>query len=221
MSEMQQLTAMGRGIESSSFTIIDQEVGPHPYSDEQWPIVRRAIHTSGDFEFAQLFRFSDQAVQQGISALKRGAPIICDVSMIPAGLNGKRLERHQNRCHCLISAPQVMAKAKESGCTRAIMAMRTACERHLLDGAIVAIGNAPTALLELLQLIESGQAKPALVIGIPVGFVKADESKALLAAQQQTPFITSLGRKGGSPLVVSTLHALLALSDQPSSSEGR
>lgn len=215
MSEMEQLTQMGRGIETGSFAIIDQEVGPHSHTAEQWPIVRRAIHTTGDFEFSELFRFSPDAVTAGIEALKRGAPIMSDVTMIQAGLNAQRLAVYHNPCHCLIRDPEVIRDALASGSTRAIMAMRTARDRGLLDGAIIAIGNAPTALLELLRQIEAGEAAPALVIAIPVGFVKADESKALLAAQTRVPYITSLGRKGGSPLVVSSIHALLALS-QPS-----
>ncbi len=211
MSEMQQITAMGRSIEHESFALIDHEVGPHSFDAQQWPIVRRAIHTSGDFDFARLFRFSPDAVRAGISALKKGAPIIADVSMIGAGLNASRLAHYNNHCHCLISEPEVIARAKANGTTRAVTAMQSAHARGLIDGGIIAIGNAPTALLELLRLVREAQARPALVIGIPVGFVRADESKEALAAQQQVPFITSLGRKGGSPLVVSSIHALLAL----------
>ncbi len=211
MSDMQQNTAMGRSIEHDSFAIIDREVGPHSYHKQQWPLVRRAIHTSGDFEFARLFRFSAEAVSAGIKALKCGASIIADVNMISAGLNTSRLAHYNNRCHCLINDADVIARAKQNGTTRAVTAMQSAHTQGLIDGGIIAIGNAPTALLELLRLVRDEQARPALVIGIPVGFVKAAESKDALAKQTQAPFITSLGRKGGSPLVVSSIHALLAL----------
>jgi precorrin-8X/cobalt-precorrin-8 methylmutase len=217
MSEMQQMTRDGQKIENDSFAIIDQEMtdihGGHKFEESQWQVVRRAIHTSGDFEFADLFRFSPKAVEQGIKALRSGCPIITDVSMIISGLNAKRLGVYGNSTHCFISDPEVIEQAKESGQTRAIWGMRKARDQGLIDGSIVAIGNAPTALIELLRMVEAGEAEPALIVGIPVGFVKADTSKDSLAAQTQVPFITSLGRKGGSPIVVSTIHALLYLTE--------
>ncbi|TCS39041.1 precorrin-8X methylmutase [Reinekea marinisedimentorum] len=213
MSDMQQMTRDGQKIENGSFAIIDQEMaerhGGHDFPDAQWQVVRRAIHTTGDFEFADLFRFSAQAVERGIEALKNGCPIVSDVTMITSGLSAQRLSVHGNSTHCFISDADVMNTAKANGETRAIWAMRKARDEGLLNGAIVGIGNAPTALLELLRMVEAGEANPALVIGIPVGFVKADTSKDALAQQNKVPFITSLGRKGGSPLVVSSIHALL------------
>lgn len=216
MEKMRQMTQQGRQIESDSFTIIDDEIerfhGGHCFTAEQWNIVRRAIHTTGDFEYADLFKFSDDAVASGIAALQSGAPIITDVSMIVTGLNKPRLKHFGNEASCFISHPDVIRDAKATGQTRAIHSMQYARDNGLLDGAIVGVGNAPTALLELLRMIEVGEVKPALVIGIPVGFVKADESKQALFEQNKVPFIASLGRKGGSPLVVSTIHALLAQS---------
>lgn len=213
MNDMQQLTRQGRQIEEGSFAIIDREIsevyGGHHYSAAQWNVVRRAIHTTGDFEFAKLFHFSSSAMADGIAALKAGAAIISDVTMISSGLSAPRLSVHGNSCHCFISDPQVIAVAKKCGQTRAIWAMRHARDQGLLDGAIVAIGNAPTALYEILRMIAADEARPALIIGIPVGFVKAQESKQALYEQHKVPYITSLGRKGGSPLVVSTIHALL------------
>lgn len=213
MDKMQQMTRDGQAIENGSFAIIDNEIATlhdgHSFDAQQWPVVRRAIHTTGDFEFAQLFRFSDDAVKRGTEALSQGCPIISDVTMITSGISAQRLSVHGNQTHCFISDPDVIEQAKASGETRAIGAMRKARDRGLLDGAIVGIGNAPTALYELLRMIDAGEARPALVIGIPVGFVKAQESKQALIEQDKIPYIASCGRKGGSPIVVSTIHALL------------
>ncbi|MGF1760360.1 precorrin-8X methylmutase [Photobacterium sagamiensis] len=213
MKEMQQMTQQGRQIEEGSFDIIDREIeqihGGHSLTPAQWAVVRRAIHTTGDFEFAELFRFSDDATTAGIEALKAGAPIITDVTMITSGLSQQRLSVYGNRAHCFISDPEVIEIAKREGETRAIWAMRHARDQGLLDGAIVGVGNAPTALYEVLRMVAENEAKPALIVGIPVGFVKAEESKQDLTEQNTIPYIASLGRKGGSPLVVSTIHALL------------
>lgn len=171
--------------------------------------MRRAIHTTGDFEFARLFHFSDGAVQAGIHALQAGAPIISDVTMIISGLSAQRLAVNHNPAYCFIGDDDVIAATKASGETRAVRAMQKARDLDLLDGAIVAIGNAPTALYEVLRMVEAGEIKPALIIGIPVGFVKAESSKQALLEQHNVPYIVSTGRKGGSPIVVSTIHALL------------
>lgn len=213
MDKMKQMTRDGQAIENGSFTIIDHEIetlhGGHNFDAQQWPVVRRAIHTTGDFEFAKLFRFSQGAVEKGIQALKQGCPIISDVTMIKSGLSAQRLSVHNNQAHCFISDEDVIATAKQTGETRAIWAMRKARDLGLLDGAIIGVGNAPTALYELLRMVEAKEANPALVVGIPVGFVKADESKQALIEQTQVPYIASVGRKGGSPIVVSSIHALL------------
>lgn len=211
---MKQMTRQGQAIERDSFSIIDQEIhefhGGHDFDEIQWPVVRRAIHTTGDFEFSKLFQFSDGAVEAGLEALRQGCPIVSDVTMITSGLSAQRLSVHNNKTYCFISDEDVIATAKEKGDTRAIWSMRKARDLGLLDGAIVGVGNAPTALYEILRMVEAGEAKPALVIGIPVGFVKADESKQALTEQSKVPYIASIGRKGGSPIVVSTIHALLA-----------
>ncbi|WP_375749669.1 cobalt-precorrin-5B (C(1))-methyltransferase [Vibrio sp. HN007] len=213
MDSMQQMTRQGRVIENGSFAIIDDEIqkfhGGHSYDEQQWQVVRRAIHTTGDFEFAKLFRFSPGAVEAGISALKAGSPIISDVTMITSGISAQRLAVNNNQTYCFISDKGVIATAKEKGETRAIWAMRKARDLGLLDGAIIGIGNAPTALYEILRMVEADEIKPALIVGIPVGFVKADESKQALLEQKKVPYILSEGRKGGSPIVVSTIHALL------------
>lgn len=212
MDTMQQITRQGRDIEATSFAIIDTEIAKlhgRKYSDQQWSVVRRAIHTTGDFEFAQLFKFSDNAMKSGVYAIQHHCPIITDVTMITSGLSARRLAQHGNKAYCFISDETVIANAIKSGGTRAVEAMRRARDLGLLDGAIVAIGNAPTALFEIVKMVQAGEAKPALIVGIPVGFVQAIESKQALIEQQDVPYIASLGRKGGSPLVVSTLHALM------------
>ncbi|AZG73309.1 precorrin-8X methylmutase [Shewanella livingstonensis] len=213
MTAMSQMTTQGRQIENDSFSIIDHEIqtfhGGHHFSDGEWNVVRRAIHTSGDFEFATLYQFSDKAVETGVNALKNGCNIISDVTMITAGLSAQRKAVFGNQAYCFISNETVIERAKASGSTRAIESMRYARDQGLLDGAIIGVGNAPTALLEVLTMIQAGEIKPALIIGIPVGFVKAVESKQLLVDQNQVDYIASLGRKGGSPLVVSSIHALL------------
>ncbi|WED24653.1 precorrin-8X methylmutase [Vibrio sp. JC009] len=213
MEKMKQMTRQGQVIENDSFSIIDQEIhqfhGGHNFDEKQWPVVRRAIHTTGDFEFAKLFHFSEGAVEAGIEAIKSGCPIVSDVTMITSGLSAQRLAVNNNSVHCFISDEEVIAIAKEKGETRAIWAMRKARDSGLLDGAIIGVGNAPTALYEVLRMVEAGEIKPALIVGIPVGFVKAEESKDELMQQSKVPYIASAGRKGGSPIVVSTIHALM------------
>ena len=213
MSDMRQMTAMGRNIEDGSFAIIDREAGPHDFSPDQWQIVRRVIHATADFEFKDLMRFHPEAVRAGVAALLGGAPIVVDVKMITAGLNTDRLNVYGCSTHCFISDEDVIAAAKAVNSTRAIEAMRKAHRRGLLDGAIVAIGNAPTALLETVRLVEEEAARPALVIGVPVGFVSAAESKEA-ALRLASPYIVARGRKGGSAIAVAIIHALLLLSTE-------
>jgi len=208
MNDMRQMTAMGRTIEDGSFAIIDREAGSHPFSPAEWQIARRVIHATADFEFKELMRFHPDAVRAGVDALRRGCPIVVDVKMIIAGLNEDRLKAFGCATHCFISDDDVIAAAKAANTTRAIEAMRLAYRRDLLDGAIVAVGNAPTALLEIVRLIEETCARPALVIGVPVGFVSAAESKEA-ALRLTTPYIVARGRKGGSTSAVAIIHALV------------
>jgi len=209
----EQLTARGRAIEHDSFAIIDGEVESHGYSDEQWPIVRRLIHSTGDFEFNGLVDFHPRAVQAGIEAVLRGSGIVTDVEMIGVGLSKKRLAHFGMQTNHFIGDDDVIEAAKAEGTTRAVQAMRKAANLGLLQGAVVGVGNAPTALLEILRMTWEAEACPALVIGMPVGFVSATESKELLAKESEVPWIITRGRKGGSTLVVAALHALLALAE--------
>ncbi|CUB06258.1 MAG: precorrin-8X methylmutase [Tepidiphilus sp.] len=211
----EQLTALGRAIEHDSFALIDAEVGDaHSYSASQWPVVRRMIHASADFEFNGLTFFHPGAIEAGIAAIRRGAPVVADVEMICVGLSRPRLAHFGMKAHQFISDEDVIAAAKANGGTRAIEAMRKAHRLGLLEGSIVAVGNAPTALIEVVRLIEEEGVRPALVLGMPVGFVSAAESKERLMAQQEVPWIAIRGRKGGSTLAVAALHALLALAEE-------
>ncbi|MCU1282905.1 MAG: cbiC [bacterium] len=214
--DMRQMTALGRSIEDGSFAIIDAEAGAHQLDAQQWQVVRRVIHATADFEFTSLMRLSPAAVDAGIAALRAGCPVVCDVKMIIAGLNEERLGAYGCKTHCFISDGDVIATARAHNSTRAIEAMRKAHRLGLLDGAIVAVGNAPTALIELARLCRDEGARPALVVGVPVGFVSAAESKEL-AMSAPAPYIVARGRKGGSTIAVAIIHALLLLStEQPS-----
>ncbi len=211
MNDMRQMTALGRSIEDGSFAIIDQEAGPHDFRPTEWEVVRRVIHATADFEFKTLMRFHADAIRAGVAALQGGCPLLVDVKMIVAGLNEERLSAYGCRVHSFISDEDVIATAKANNSTRAIEAMRKAHRLNLLNGAVVAIGNAPTALLEVARLIREEAAQPALIIGVPVGFVSAAESKDV-TLELPTPFIVARGRKGGSPIAVAIIHALLLLS---------
>tara|TARA_B100000029_G_scaffold264575_1_gene260760 strand:- start:147 stop:812 length:666 start_codon:yes stop_codon:yes gene_type:complete len=217
MNDMRQMTGLGRQIENSSFDVINNEVGPHDFTDEQWEVVRRVIHATADFEYKHLTHVSDDAIVEGITALKKGAPIVTDVQMIIAGLNKARLEAYGSECHCFISDEDVIKTAKENNSTRAIESFKKAHSKGLLNGAVVAIGNAPTALIELCRLIKEEGAKPALIVGVPVGFISAVESKEevlkmVRVEKVHAPYIITRGRKGGSTIAVSIIHALLLLS---------
>jgi len=210
----EQLTAAGRAIEHDSFAVIDREAGPHNYSAEQWPVVRRMIHANADFDFNGLTEFHPQAVNAGLAAiLSRGARVVADVEMICVGLSAPRLAHFGISTHQFISDADVIELAQAQGTTRAVQAMRKAHRLGLLDGAIIGIGNAPTALIEVVRLIREEGARPALVVGMPVGFVSAAESKDLMALQSDVPWVVIRGRKGGSTLVVAAIHALLGVAE--------
>lgn len=194
-------------IEAESFRIIEVELGPHGFSPEEFTIVQRVIHATADFEFAHTIRFHSKAIQSGIEAIRSGRKVVADVQMVQAGVNKVGLKKFGGDVLCFMGDEDVATKAKTEGVTRAIVSMRKATE--IAPGAIYAIGNAPTALFELIRLAEL--AKPALVIGVPVGFVSAAESKDELA-RTDFPHITALGRKGGTPVAVSIVNALIRLS---------
>ncbi len=210
----EQLTAAGRAIEHDSFSIIDAEAGPHDYTAEQWPLVRRMIHANADFDFNGLTAFHPDAMRAGLAAvLKLDTPVVADVEMICVGLSAPRLAHFGMTTHHYISDPDVIELAHDLGTTRAVQSMRKAHRLGRLDGAIIGIGNAPTALLEVIRLIREEGVKPALIVGMPVGFVSAAESKDLLMTVDNVPWITIKGRKGGSTLVVAAIHALLGVAE--------
>lgn len=210
----EQLTAAGRAIEHDSFAVIDREVASHAYTPAQWPIVRRMIHANADFDFNGLTDFHPRAVEAGVAAvLSRRARVVADVEMICVGLSAPRLGHFGIATHQFISDADVIEAAKSEGTTRAVQAMRKAHRLGLINGAIVGIGNAPTALIELVRLIHEEGARPALVVGMPVGFVSAAESKDLMALEAAVPWVVIRGRKGGSTLVVAAIHALLGLAE--------
>jgi precorrin-8X/cobalt-precorrin-8 methylmutase len=205
-----QLTQTGRRIEADSFAIVDAEAGDHGWPPDAWQVVRRVVHATADFDFVRLMAMSDGAVAAGVAAVRRGAPIVADVGMIAAGVSAPRLAHFGCTVHSHIADPDVIARAQAENTTRAVMAMRKAKDR--MQGGIVAIGNAPTALLEVARMVREEGLLPALVIGVPVGFVSAAESKDA-AARLPVPTIVCKGRKGGSPVAVAVLHALLALAE--------
>jgi precorrin-8X/cobalt-precorrin-8 methylmutase len=201
-------------IERESFRRIEAQTGGHGLPPREWAVVRRMIHTSGDFDYKENVRLHPRAIDAALEALRRGRPVVADTRMLQAGISTGRLDRLGVEVICLMDDQEVAHEAARRGVTRAEVAMELALPR--VAGGIVAIGNAPTALLSLLDLLAAGAPPPALVVGVPVGFVNAAESKEALA-RQDCPFITSLGPKGGSAVAASIINALaiMALTEKP------
>lgn len=210
-TDFKPLTVEPDKIYDYSFSIIAEEMGNHDFSEDEWKIVRRVIHASADFELGRSVIIHPNAIQAGVEAIRKGRHVIADVQMIESGTGKKRFQKHGGDVHCYISDPDVMVEAKRLNTTRAIISMQKAVKEN--EGGIYAIGNAPTALLELIRLIKEGIAKPDLIIGMPVGFVSAAESKEELAKITEVPFITNIGRKGGSTVTVAALNAISLLAD--------
>lgn len=193
-------------IEARSMEIIGQELGDRVFPADQLPVIKRAIHTSADFDYADNLVFSDGAVEKGIAAIKGGCTIVTDTQMAFSGVNKKVLEKFGGKAVCFMSDPDVAAEAKARGETRATVSMERAAA---LEGPVIlAVGNAPTALVRACELIEEGKWAPALIIGVPVGFVNVVESKELLLTMD-TPHIVARGRKGGSNIAAAICNALL------------
>jgi len=193
-------------IEALSFKIIDEETGPHDFPDDRWQIVRRMIHTSADFDYLQTTRFHPRAVAAGIRAIQNGRAVFTDTHMALAGIRKQSIEKFGGTARCLINDPAVIDAARQAGTTRAKAAAQAAAA-EMQDGIYV-VGNAPTALLEVIHLISEKEAAPALVVGLPVGFVNAAESKQALM-DLDIPYISNVGRKGGSNLAASVINALI------------
>ncbi|MBF0423497.1 MAG: precorrin-8X methylmutase [Magnetococcales bacterium] len=204
------IVAAGESIERASFIHIDAHAGPRlGYSDTEWPLVRRLIHTSGDFAFNGLTKIHPRAMAAGREALARACTLVVDVNMIRAGLTSRRLHPLGVKVYQFNDDAEVIRRAIEEQTTRTVQAIRLAWQRGLLEGGVVAIGNAPTALMETIRLVQEHGARPALVIGVPVGFIAAEESKNMLMTLETPPWITIQGTKGGSTLAVATLHTLM------------
>lgn len=195
-------------IEVSSFRIIEKEAGTHGFAPRQWQVVRRMIHTSADFDYLKTVRFHQAAIDVGLEAIKQGKTIYTDTNMARIGIRKNDLAAYGCEVRCLMADPDVARMASKSGATRAKVAVDHAARNW--DGGIYVVGNAPTALLRLIELIDQGRAAPALVIGLPVGFVNAAESKAALL-ETEIPYITNTGRKGGSNLAASVVNALIIM----------
>ena len=193
-------------IETESMRLIRAGL-TRPWLEDEFPVVQRLIHTSGDPSLEQAIAIHPRAIACGLKALKEGANVITDVEMVRAGISKAKLKSLGGTVQSFLNAPGVAEQAKEWGITRSMTAIRMHPES--LRGSIVAIGNAPTALLEVLRLAENPETCPALIIGIPVGFVGAKESKDLLWARQTIPSITILGTRGGSPLAATVVNALI------------
>jgi precorrin-8X/cobalt-precorrin-8 methylmutase len=197
-------------IEKKSFDIIDAEIERHNYNESEWIIVRRIIHATADFDFARKNRiiFHRDAIESAFNAIKNKCNIVTDVDMVVSAINKKSITNLGLKTLCYISDKALVNESQRFNRTRSEMAMRKAANE--MNGGVVAVGNSPTALYETINIIREGVAKPALVIGIPVGFVFAAESKDELT-KTDIPFITNKGRKGGSPAASSIVNAILLL----------
>lgn len=195
-----------RQIESESMRIIRDGL-TRPWLQADYPIVERIIHTTGDPSLESSIAIHPKAIACGLEALKEGATVITDVEMVRAGIAKEKLKSLGGSVECFLNSPEVPEQAKAWGITRSMTAFRMNAER--LRGSIVAIGNAPTALVEVLRLAKNPETRPALIIGIPVGFIGAKESKDLLWERQEFPSITVLGTRGGSPVAATVVNALI------------
>ena len=193
-------------IEKRSFEIITELLGERKLDPENELVIKRVVHTTADFDYADNLVFSEHAVTKGIEALRGGCDIVTDTQMARSGINKTVLEKLGGQVRCYMSEPEVAAEARARGITRAVVSMEHAVKSD--KPLIFAIGNAPTALIRLRELVEEGKVKPALVIGVPVGFVNVVESKEQIIASG-VPHIVARGRKGGSNVAAAIVNALL------------
>lgn len=193
-------------IEKRSFELITELLGDTKLDPKQEPIIKRVIHTTADFSYVENLTFSPDAVDKALEALRGGCDIVTDTQMAKAGINKTILGKLGGTVHCFMSDPEVAAEAKQRGITRAIVSMERAAQ--LEKPCIFAIGNAPTALISLHEQMAAGALHPALIIGVPVGFVNVVESKELILTDP-SPYIVARGRKGGSNVAAAICNALL------------
>ena len=193
-------------IEKRSMEIITKELGGRTWPEPEFSVIKRCIHTSADFDYADNLVFSPDAVEKAKAALMQGATVVTDTNMALSGVSKSVLAKLGGRAVCFMAEEEVAREAKARGVTRAVVSMEHAAK---LEGPVIfAIGNAPTALIRLHEMIEAGEIQPALVIGVPVGFVNVVESKELFLGGQ-TPYIIARGRKGGSNVAAAIVNALL------------
>lgn len=195
-------------IEDESMRIIQSKLNGIKRSKEELAVIKRAIHTTGDFDYALNLRFHPYAAKKGIKALGSGCDIITDVKMVQAGI----IKSLGNAVICNVDDEDVLRESVRKKETRSSLGVASLKEK--LNGSVIAIGNAPTALLKVIELVEKNKIRPALIIGVPVGFVGAAESKLKLMEQKKVPYITSLGRKGGSTVAVAVVNALIKLAKE-------
>ena len=203
-------TRKGQSIEDASMQVIEREIGSHSYNKKEWSIVRRVIHSTADFDFARenAIVFHKDAIESGLNALKAGCSIVVDVNGVAGLLNKQNFKKFGNNVICRISDPEITHQVQESNKTRSQMSMRRSSSD--IDEGLVVIGNAPTALFEVIQMIKEDITRPALIVGIPVGFISATESKEELR-KVAIPFITNRGRKGGSSSAAAIVNALFKM----------
>ena len=196
-------------IENRSMEIIAPHLEGLNLSPAQVKVYSRLIHAAGDVEYAPIIKMSADAIEKAMAALQGGCDIYTDVEMVRTGINKRKLSSFGGQVHCLIADEEVAKTAKEQGITRSMAAMRKFDAQ--MNGAVIAIGNAPTALFEVLRQVEEEKLRPACIVGIPVGFVGAADSKAELAKQTTVPYITVEGTKGGSPIAAAAVNAMMYL----------
>lgn len=194
-------------IEKRSFELIQKELGDIVLDPEKEPIIKRAIHTSADFDYLENLCFSENAIKNAKLAIKNGATIVTDTNMAFAGINKKIAGKYGVNVHCFMADEDVLKEAEERGETRATISMERASK---IEGSVIfAIGNAPTALIKLYEIIKEGKFKPELIIGVPVGFVNVVEAKELIMSLENVEYIVAKGRKGGSNIAAAICNALL------------
>ncbi|HWP49128.1 MAG TPA: precorrin-8X methylmutase [Candidatus Limnocylindrales bacterium] len=197
-------------ITAQSFKIIEEKLKGRDFSSATWPIIRQVIHATADFEFADSLQFHPQAIDAGITTIRAGQDIVVDVRMVEVGINQILFQTLGGKVRCFITDPEVQKMAESEGITRSMMAIRKAAT-WINSGGIFVIGTAPTALWELIALVQQGKVYPRLIIGVPVGFVSTVESKEALKKLTSIPWITTSGFKGGSSVAVAIVNALLKL----------
>ena len=193
-------------IEARSMEIITKELNGKTWPEPEFSVVKRCIHTSADFDYGENLCFSKGAAALGVEALRDGISIVTDTRMAASGINKKRLKEYGGEVYCFMDAPDVAEEAKKRGCTRAAVCMERAAALH--ENLIIAVGNAPTALIRLYELIQAGEIRPVLIIGAPVGFVNVVEAKELIMTAG-VPYIVPRGRKGGRNIAATICNALL------------